>query len=299
MKKEMTQIKADLILLVVATFWGSGYVVTKVAMEITTPIQFSTYRFTIAAILAIVFFYKKLRNAEKGDWVAGILMGFFLTISMLFQTIGLKYTGAGKGVFIASAFVIMVPFFYWIIGKVKPKLKIINAAVLMLIGLAIMSFDTSGLGGLNKGDLYMLASAVTFAIHTTIIGIYAPKRDPFLLSGIQFITSSILFLLMTPFDAGRGPITPEVIGPVVFSGIVVTFLCFLGQVYCQKYTSPSQAAIIINLETIMGSIIAVIFLHESYDAKMILSFAIIFASVMVAEVSWKELIETVRVKFKS
>jgi drug/metabolite transporter (DMT)-like permease len=131
MKKEMTQIKADLILLVVATFWGSGYVVTKVAMEITTPIQFSTYRFTIAAILAIVFFYKKLRNAEKGDWVAGILMGFFLTISMLFQTIGLKYTGAGKGVFIASAFVIMVPFFYWIIGKVKPKLKIINAAVLL------------------------------------------------------------------------------------------------------------------------------------------------------------------------
>lgn len=288
----MTQRKADMLLLVLAVLWGSGYSVTKTAIEMTSPIQFLTCRYVISAVLSIIFFRKKIMNADKSDWYAGILLGVFLTVSMLIQTVGLQYTSAGKAVFIASAFVVMVPLFFWLAAKVKPARKIVLAAFLMLAGLGLLSIDPAGIDGVNKGDVLVLISAVTFAVHTTALGVFAPQKDPYLLSGIQFLTGGVLFFIISFFDPSRMPVTAEVIPAVIYSSLVITFLCTVTQVVCQKYTSPNHAAIIINLEAVFGSLVAIMFLGESYTPRMIVAFAITFAAVLIAEVNLNELVKS-------
>ncbi len=284
----MTPLKADMLLLVLAAVWGSGYSVTKAAIEVIPPIQFLTYRYMISLVLSIVFFRKKMIKADKNDWYAGILTGCLLTASMLIQTIGLQYTSAGKAVFIASAFVIMVPPFFWIISKERPKKKIAAAALLMLFGLGLLSIDPNGINGINKGDFLVFISAVTFAMHTAALGLFAPKRDPFLLSGIQFFTSGVLFLIICLIVPGGQPVSFVIVPQILYSSLIVTFACTVTQVVCQKYTSPNQAAIIINLETVFGSLIAVTFLGESYTPRMMLAFGITFIAVLIAEVNLNE-----------
>jgi len=281
----MTPLKADLLLLALAAVWGSGYSVTKAAIAVIPPIQFLTYRYMISLILSVFFFRKKLIKAEKSDWYAGTIAGTLLTVSMLIQTIGLQYTSAGKAVFIASAFVILVPPFFWIVSREKPKRKIMAAALLMMLGLGLLSVDPAGVNGINKGDLLVFLSAVTFAMHTVALGVFAPKRDPYLLSGIQFIVSGLLFLIISFFVPGGHPVSLEIIPPVLYSALIVTFVCTVTQVVCQKYTSPNRAAIMINLEAVFGSLIAVAFLGESYTPRMILAFGITFAAVLIAELN--------------
>ncbi len=41
----------------------------------------------------------------------------------------------------------------------------------------MVPFDPNGIDGLNKGDVLILISAVTFAMHTAALGVFAPKRD--------------------------------------------------------------------------------------------------------------------------
>jgi len=287
----MTPLKADLLLLVLAAVWGSGYSVTKAAIEVTAPVQFLTYRYLISMLLSIIFFRKKLISADQSDWFAGILTGSLLTVSMLLQTTGLQYTSAGKAVFIASAFAIMVPFFFWLATKEKPMKKIVAAAFLMLLGLGLLSIDPNGIDGINKGDVLVLISAVTFAMHTAALGVFAPKRDPFLLSGIQFITSGVLFLIIYIFVRGGHPVPVEIVPSILYSAVIVTFACTVIQVICQKYTSPNRAAIIMNLETVFGSLIAVAFLGESYTPRMLLAFGITFAAVLLAEVNVNEILK--------
>ena len=285
----MTPLKADMLLLLLAVVWGSGYSVTKAAVAVTSPVQFLTFRYVISAVLSIVFFRKKLINAEKSDWFAGALTGILLTASMLFQTIGLQYTSAGKAVFVASAFVIMVPLFFWLATKERPKRKIVFAAFLMLFGLGLLSIDPDGINGMNKGDFLVLISAVTFAMHTAALGVFAPKKDPFLLSGIQFITSGVLFPAIHFIVPGSRPVSFGIIPAILYSSLIVTFACTVIQVVCQKYTSPNRAAIIINLEAVFGSLIAVLFLDENYTPRMIIAFAVTFAAVLIAEVDLNEI----------
>ncbi|MDD4583916.1 MAG: DMT family transporter [Eubacteriales bacterium] len=288
MKCKMTPLKADLLLLILAIVWGSGYSVTKVAVVVTSPIQFLTYRFVISSILSFLFFRKKFMKADRSDWFAGGLMGVFLAAGMLIQTIGIQYTSAGKTSFIASAFVIMVPFFYWCITKEKPSLKIVAATFVMMIGLGMLFINPGGIDTINKGDLLILISAVSFAMHTTIIGIFAPKKDPYLLSGIQFITCCIILLILSFFDSNRQEITFTGVTAILYSAVIITFVCFIVQVVCQKYTSPGRAAIIINLETVFGALIAILFLGESYSRIMTIAFVVIFISVLIAEVNIKK-----------
>lgn len=284
----MTPRKADLILLLLAMVWGSGYTVTKIAVLVTSPVQFLTYRFVLSAFLAFVFFRKRFVAATMGDWIAGTIIGVCLAFGMLLQTLGLQYTDAGKAVFIASAFVVMVPFFFWAMTKERPQLRIVLACLLMLAGLAMMAIGPEGLTGWNPGDTLVLISAVGFALHMALIGVHAPKRDPLLLAGIQFTVCSAVFLIFSIFDTERQPITLEAGFAILYAAIVITFICFVVQLFCQKYTSPSRAAILINLETVFGTIIAVLTLGESYTGTMLLSFVVIFAAVLIAELDWKD-----------
>lgn len=290
METGMTARKADFVLLLMAVVWGSGYTVTKVVILTASPIQFLAWRFLLSAILALLFFRKRFAAANRGDWAAGILMGVFLTAGILLQTIGLQYTEAGKAVFIASAFVVMVPFLFWAMAKERPKLKILIACALMLAGLGLLSVGPGGLSGWNKGDTFVLVSAVGFAFHTAVIGVFAPKRDPLLLAGIQFVTAGLLFLAMLPLDPAPGRFTFGILWAVLYSAVIITFLCFIIQVWCQKYTSPSHAAILINLETVFGTLVAILFLNESYTPTMAVAFAIIFTAVLVAEVDGRDLL---------
>ena len=277
--KELTAKQADLMLFFVAFFWGTGFAVTKAGLEFYTMSQLLFLRFGIATLVSVIVFRRKIRNATKSDLKAGIIMGSLLASGYIFQTIGLEGTTTGNSAFITGSSVVIVPFFFWLVTKNKPGRNNIISAVMMFLGIILLTVDFENFGKFNLWDFLTFLGAILFAWQLVATGIFSEDKDPAVISTLQIATCAVIFLVMTLVE--NKPIILSINGVLNmgYLSLVTTMLCFLMQTTGQKYTSTTHAAIILSLESVIGSLIGVIFLFEKYSALTIVAYVIIFASI--------------------
>lgn len=277
---------ADLSLIFVAIVWGSGFVVTKNALNHVTPYYLLAFRFVIATLLLGIIFFKRLKKAKFEDIKSGILVGLFLFGGFATQTVGLNYTTAGKQAFITATNVVMVPFIYWAISKKKPDNYEVFGAILCFVGIGILSLDGSLTMG--YGDFLTLICAVFFALHISTVGHFAKNTDPFVLSVVQLGTAAILSIIAALiFEPRMVEIQSEAIIPIIYLAIFSTSLAFLIQTVAQKYTTSVHTAIILSLEAVFGSVLALIFLREPFTIRFLVGCLSILVSVIISETKGK------------
>ena len=82
MDKKKADLLAKLALLIVAILWGSSLTVVKQSSKTFNPNFILAIRFTLAAILLSIIFWKRLRQAKYDDIKNGLLIGiFFISLS--------------------------------------------------------------------------------------------------------------------------------------------------------------------------------------------------------------------------
>ncbi|WP_313758250.1 DMT family transporter [Tissierella sp.] len=276
---------ADLSLLLVAIVWGSGFVVTKSALDYLTPYYLLFFRFIISTVILFFIFFKKIKNASIKDIKAGIIIGLFLFTGFATQTVGLQYTEAGKQAFITATNVVMVPFIYWGISKKRPDKFDLVAAFLCLTGIGVLSLNKDLTIG--YGDLLTLLCAVLFAFHISSTGYFAKESDPYVISIVQLGTAAIISLLFALFFEGtKINIQKQTIIPILYLSIFSTMFAFLIQTVAQKYTNSTHTAIILSLEAVFGSTFAIIFLKEPFTIKFLIGCMAILTSVITSETKW-------------
>lgn len=284
MNKEITPLKADLMLLVVAFLWGSSYVVSKGSIDTVEPMQVVFFRFSIASVLSLIFFGKQLKTSSKGEIKAGFVLGTLLSLGLFFSLNGIKLTTVSKNSFIISTNVVIVPFLYWAISKKKPTAMSIAAVFLMATGLGFLTLDLSGDFKVNLGDFISLGCILFYASHVVLTDIYSKKHNPVSVNTFAMITSAILsavFLLLTGDFIIKIP--ESVMGDMIFLAVFPTFLCYTMQIKAQRHTIATHAAIIMSLESVFATLLAVIILKEKINLQMIIGFIFIFVSVLTSE----------------
>lgn len=289
MKIKLASWQADLLLVVVAFCWGSGYIVAKISIDVMTPMVLLVLKMTITSICTLVLFYKKLKKATKEDLKAGAIMGIFLTIGFVLQTYGLKYTTAGNSAFLTATDVIMVPYICWMVTKKKPGKNNLAAAFLMLFGIFLLTFDLKNAIHFNIGDGLTILCAIGYAAHIVASDTFTKNRDPITLSAIQFLVATLLVYIMFLFHPSKIIVPKETIGNILYLGIISTFLCFGLQTFAQKYTPAMHTVIILTLESLFGSVLGIIILKERYTPWMIVGAIIIFVSILATEFGFERL----------
>lgn len=277
---------ADVSLLFVALIWGSGFIATKHGLDSISPLYLNAFRFSLAFILMLIFFRKKVSEVNKESLIGGIVIGIFLFAGFAFQTVALQYTTAGKQAFLTGTNVVMVPFLYWIISKKRPDSYSFIATFLSFIGIGLLTLN-NGLS-IQIGDSLTIVCAFFFACHIVSIGYYTKKNDPILLTILQFGVAAILsFTTAIFFEEIPTGITTKGVYSVVYLGVFSTLIAFLVQNIAQKYTSSTHAAIMLSLESVFGSLLSVILLNEIFTESMIVGCVIIFIAIITAETKWK------------
>ena len=102
-------------------YGGWGFVGTKLSLDGgLTPLQLITIRFLIASIFINLIFYKRIKeNISKEAIKCGAILGAFLFIAFVVQTIGLVYTTPSKNAFLTAVNVVIVPFIGFFIYRRK------------------------------------------------------------------------------------------------------------------------------------------------------------------------------------
>lgn len=277
---------ADLSLILVAALWGGGFVAVKDALNNIGPYYLMAMRFSLAAILLGVVFFKKMKTIKKSDLKGGTIVGVFLFLAFAFQTVGLQYTTASKQSFLTAVYVVIVPFLYWGITKKAPGLYNIVSAFLCLFGVGLLTLD----GGLSLGigDSLTLVCAIFFAGHIVSVGHYAQKVDPIILTVLQFVVSAVISLGCAIFlDTPPATMGKEVIFPILYLAVFSTLICYVIQNVAQKYTYSTHAALIMSTEAVFGTILSVLILSDEVGAKLIIGCILIFIAIIISETELK------------
>ena len=183
---------ADFSLMLVALFWGLGFVAMKDALESYPTFWLLVLRFGSGAALMAALFRKRLAGVSPADVRAGVIIGVFLFLGFSTQTLGLNYTTPGKQAFLTATYVVIVPLLSWVFRKRFPGLLSFAASAVCLAGMAMLTLQ-EGLA-VGAGDTLTLVCAVFFACHILAIEYFAAKTDPVILAIIQIFMVGLLSL---------------------------------------------------------------------------------------------------------
>ena len=232
----------------------------------------------------LAVFWPQNKGMDKKDLQYGVILGIFLFLSYIFQTYGLKYTTASKNAFITTLYVIIVPFLHWAFNHQRPSGRNIGAAVLAVIGLALLSLE--GDMGINLGDFLTLICGIFFAVHIVFIDRYTETHSPVRLTTVQMFTAAVLGWLLAPIADGRldfGILNTSLVLGLLYLGIFSTMIGFLLQNVGQKYLSPNTSSILLSFESVFGLVFSVIFLGDPVTVKLLIGCAMMFGAVIISE----------------
>ncbi|HXC61402.1 MAG TPA: DMT family transporter, partial [Nitrospiria bacterium] len=139
------RITAELFLVGATFIWGGTFVIVKVGLEDISPMLLVAVRFSIAAILFSLLFYKKIFPMNRAVFRKGSWLGLLLFLGFILQTVGLNDTTPSKSAFITGTLVIFTPIFQLIIEKRAPKVGHILGIIIVTIGLWFLTAPASSL----------------------------------------------------------------------------------------------------------------------------------------------------------
>lgn len=271
-------------LIVVATvIWGSTFFILKDTLDNVSVYFMLAFRFSVAAAILALVFWKSWKKINKRYILAGTVMGVIQFSAYAIQNFGLIGTTPGKNAFLTAVYCVIVPFMYWFVDRTRPDKFNVIAAVLCLAGIGLISWD----GGfyLGMGDLLTLLSGVLYAAHIVAVAFYAKGKDVFLLTVIQFAVVSVLSWISTFLSGGLPvgglPVRAWIV--LLYLAIAATSLALLFQNIGQKYCEPSAAAVLLALEAPFGVLFSVLFANEKPTVSMLCGFALIFVSIICSE----------------
>jgi len=279
---------ADITLLGVSMVWGGTFPLIKVALQYSSPYAFLALRFLIATLILAIVFRKEVATTSRDALKAGFLIGLFVFIGYITQTVGLKYTDASKSGFITGLYVVVTPVLAYPILKATLSRKLVLAVLLASTGLFLLSGINPRDLSMNYGDFLTLVCAVAYAFSVVLISKYTKKHSSSVLATIQVLTTCILctlsWAIIDPFSL---PTSTIAWGAVFFTAVFATSLAFLGQNYAQKYTTATKAAIIFTAEPIFAWIFSFATLGETLSQEGILGAALIVAGMLLSGFGWK------------
>ena len=275
------QLQANFLIVLVALFWGSTYFLTKMAVAELEPFNLTALRFGTAFVITALFFFKRIRKADRTVIKYSIILGVLAVIAVLSMTFGVQYTTASNAGFLISLSVVMIPLISVVVLKKRIKAKLLLSVILATIGIVCLTLNEQLT--INKGDILCILCATSFAVQVLIMERIPKSADSVAIGALQLgITAMVNFILSFFLENFTVPSDLKVWGVIVILGVFCTAFCYIIQIYALKDTSAIQAGIILSLEPVFSAIFAYIFLGELLSKQGYIGAILLFISVILA-----------------
>ena len=273
---------ADLALVWNTVIWGATFVLVKAVLRDISPLLFLALRFTLAALVLIVVFRRKL-DLRPASLFPGVLVGCCLFAGYFLQTTGLRYTSAPKSAFLTGLASVLVPLLGSLVYRMKPQGSELLGVFVATAGMALMTLE-GPIGRVNRGDLLTFCCAFAFAAHIVVMGHYTERARFEQLAMVQIVTAAVLsWALMRPMEQPFLVWRPAVFYGILVTGVLATALAFAIQAWAQQYTTSTRTALIYLLEPVVAWITSYLLAGEGLSARASVGAALILGGVLLVE----------------
>jgi len=291
--------RGDLLLLTVALIWAGTYTVDGAMVQRASPFIYLSARFSVAAALFALLFWRSLRGVTKQVAWYGTLIGFFLYLEFFLQLQGLIYTSPAKMGFITGLFIVITPILSVLLTQAQLTRENLLGVVLAMTGFALLAYPGRG-SEINVGDVLGLGAAVASSLHILYMGVYVRRYDVNQLNTIQIIATALFFIITVGVIQGilvfikpvpaflapetRGvPLTPQFPLSVLYTAVLATVVLFSLQARGQRYVSATRTVIIFSLSPVFAAIISYLTLGDWLGWRGYAGGLLTVAGVMVSE----------------
>lgn len=281
-----TQLKGNLMMLVVTMLWGSSYLFMKMGLQTLQGFNIVALRFGIASIVAGAIFYKRLKQIDFKSIKYGFILGFILFMTMSTVTIAVKYTSVSNAGFLFSLAVVFVPLLLAVFERKKPEQKVIVGIGIALIGIALLTINSEF--KVSLGDLLIISGALFYAIFIIVTDKVTKHVDSINLGILELGFAGAFALIFSfIFETPQLPSTSEGWMAILGLSIFCSAIGFIGQNIAQKYTPPTQAGLIFSLEPVFAALFAFMFFDEVLTKQGYIGAALVLIGVLFAKMDLK------------
>lgn len=273
--------------------WSGNWVLGRALRETFDPIALNFWRWLIAALVMAPFALPQaLANRALIRRHAGLLCMLGLTGVVLFQSLvylGLETTTTINAVLINAAGPLFMLLCSWILERDRATPHQVAGMLISFLGIVIIVCrgEPARLAQLeiHRGDAWILLAMPMWGVYSVLL-----KRAPAALRGIAlaFVIAAAGVLMMVPLfmlDAAQGEMRwPGAAGVggilyVALAASVAAFLCWNRGV---AVLGANAAGFTMPLLPVFGTLLAMLFLGESFQAFHAAGFATILAGVILA-----------------
>jgi len=275
-------------IIVVALLWGITLPLCKKALSNISPDIFVFVRFTLSSIIILPLLWFNKRNLDKKILMAGLFLGLLNSGMYLLQLYGLKTIDAPRAAFLSNSYVCFVPFIMQLFKLGNPRVWDYIASTITLLGTFILT--GTNISYIKSGDLYIIASAVLYAIYIVFIHWIIPKienRNNLL----SFISIPCTLFMLIPYCTDIIFIQFDqfyninIIIALLFCSIGATIISLYLQMNYQYRIKVYQASLIYSLIPLFTCIFSYFINYEVITMSTILGGSIIIFSLIISSMS--------------
>jgi drug/metabolite transporter (DMT)-like permease len=283
----MSRLNADIALLLAALVWGIAFLFQKSAMDHVGPLAFIAARGVVAAVaLAPLAWRERARmpaRVSPAFWIVAGWGGVAFFFAAWLQQAGIKTASVTNTGFLTALYVVLTPFVAWAWSGKVPNPAVWPAVTLSAVGTWLLGGGTLAAFSLGEGLVAM--SALFWAIHVVVTGRAAPFGRPVAFTAVQFAVVAALAAVVSAVTetttlAGLAGATSD----ILYVGLLSSALTFTILTVALQYTPPSEAAVIVSLETVFAALAAYLVLGERLSAIGWLGAALILSATLLLQV---------------
>ncbi len=216
-----------------------------------------TSRFTIAALIVMVWQRSALKNCTIHEWRQGLLLAICGGLGMWLQADALAFTKASTCAFLTQAYCVLLPIAAAIRSRSLPRPSVWFAVLLVVIGIAYLSGVRLDDLRLGRGEIESLLCSIAFTMQ--ILCLDVPKfrnNRPFAVCFIMFAGIAVMTLPFTLFLAPNLPavsaalLAPNAILIVIALAILCSVIAYHLMNRWQPLVSPVQAVLTYSMEPV-------------------------------------------------
>ena len=214
-------------------------------------------------------------------WRDGLLAGLLLFGGSSFQQVGLQYTTAGNAGFITGFYVVLVPLLGGFLGYRSERRGWLGALI-AVAGLYLLSI-TSGFR-LQRGDAFIIACAVFFALHVLVLARIAPRHRAVDLAVVQYLVCGVVSMgVALGFEEISAAAVLRSWAPIAYGGSMSVGVAYSLQIVGQRRAHPTHAAIVLSLEGMFAALGGWLLLSEVLTPREGAGAALLVVAMLVSQ----------------
>ena len=283
-----------LLLALTNLFWSGNFVIGRAVHETVPPIALAFWRWTGGFLLVLAFAWPHLRRdlpVLVSRW--RMMLVFSLFGVACFNTmvyLGLGSTTAINALLLQSVMPLVILLCTFLFFRER-------AGPVQWLGILVSLAGAAAIAGhgsiaslvklsLNRGDAWVLAAVVAYAVYSALLR-KRPAVHPLSFVAVTFAFGAAMLLPLYVWESAAArplPVSTPALAAIAYVALfpsLLAYLCFNRGV---ELIGANRAGQSVHLMPVFGSVLAVVFLGEMFQAFHAVGFALIGAGIVLATI---------------